>query len=158
MTQPHLHFPRRPSSAGKAGRHCLRTDSDLFYYWVCLSPVCLQLPELEGFLFREHSLSSYIPWHRVYLVDCMDLICSLCSWWKRFNLFLRHSAPGAQLWFYPHIYLGAIHKSLLLRLPWRTRVRPVMTRSWRWHGCLDRGDSQAPGAMGSRDTTLIVFF
>ena len=84
---------------------------------------------------------------------------------KRFlTFFLRHSAPGAQLWFYPHIYLLAIHRGLLPRLPWRTWVGPSDDQQWRRHGCLDRGDSQVtrcagkPVAMGRRDATLLGVF
>ena len=40
----------------------------------------------------------------------------------RFWVFLSHSAPGFQLWFYSHLYMWVIHWGLLLRLPWRAWV------------------------------------
>ena len=50
---------------------------------------CLQGPklsELVHFLLWELSLSFYIfHRHRVCLVDCVDLICSLYSWWEGFG-------------------------------------------------------------------------
>ena len=77
--------------------------------------------------------------HRVCLVDPVDLICSLYSW--RFGvLFLSHTAPVFQLWFYSHLCMGVVHWGLLLRLPWRTWVCPCESQVWRWCSCLgDRG-------------------
>ena len=47
---------------------------------------CLQYPqlsELVRFLLWEHLMTFYIfHRHRVCLVDCVDLICSLYSWWE----------------------------------------------------------------------------
>ena len=47
---------------------------------------CLQCPQLSEpvcFLLWELSMAFYIfHRHRVCLVDCVDLICSLYSWWE----------------------------------------------------------------------------
>ena len=52
---------------------------------VCSCLQCPQLSELVCFLLWELSMSFYIfHRHRVCLVDCVDLICSLYSWWEGF--------------------------------------------------------------------------
>ena len=41
---------------------------------------------LVGFLLQDLSLSIYIfHRHKVCLVDCVDLICSLYHWWEGFE-------------------------------------------------------------------------
>ena len=50
--------------------------------------------------------------HRVCLVDHVDLICSLYSWWEGFVYFLSHTTPGFQLWFYFHLYIWVVHWGL----------------------------------------------
>ena len=48
--------------------------------------------------------------HRVCLVDCVDLIRSLYSWWEGFWVFfLSHTAPRFQLWFYFHLCMLVVH-------------------------------------------------
>ena len=80
------------------------------------------------------------------------------------TLFLSHTALGVQLWFYPHLYMWVIHRSLLLRLPWRTWVCPSEDQVWRRHGYLDCRDlgstrcSEKPAIMGSGDMVLLGFF
>ena len=50
---------------------------------------------------------------RIYQANHGDLICSLCSCTERFPfLFLSHTAPGAQLWFWPHLCVCATLKHL----------------------------------------------
>ena len=62
---------------------------------------------------------------KVCLVDRVDLIYSLYSWWKGFGVFfLSQTAPGFQLWFYFHLCMWVVHCGLLLRLPWRAWVCP----------------------------------
>ena len=52
---------------------------------MCTCLQCPRLPELRLFLLCDHSLSSYIfHGYKVYLVDHVDLLCSLYSWWKVF--------------------------------------------------------------------------
>ena len=101
---------------------------------MCSCLQCPQLSELVHFLLWEFSMTFYIfHRHRVCLVDHVDLICNLYSWWEGFWVFfLSHTAPGFQLWFYFHLYMWAVHWGLLLRLPWRTRVCPCEGQVWRW--------------------------
>ena len=50
---------------------------------MCSCLQCPQLSELVHFLLWELSMSFYIfHKHGVCLVDCVDLICSLYSWWE----------------------------------------------------------------------------
>ena len=52
----------------------------------CSCLPCPQLSELVRFLLWELSVSFYILHrHRVCLVDHVDLICSLYSWWEGFG-------------------------------------------------------------------------
>ena len=56
---------------------------------------------------------------RVYQADHWDLICGLCSCTERFPFpFLSQTAPGAQLWFWPHLCMRAT-----LRFLFATQVR-----------------------------------
>ena len=96
--------------------------------------------------------------HRICLVDNVDLIYTLHSWWGKVWVFsLNHTAPGFQLWFYFHHYTWVAHWGLLLRLPWGTRVCPCEGQVWRWCSCLGhRGSSStrysgrlAPRAAGN---------
>ena len=79
-------------------------------------------------------------------------------------LFLCHTAPGVQLCFYLHFCMWVIHRSLLLRLPWRTWVCPSEDQVWRRHGYLDCRDlgstrcSGKPAIMGSGDMVLLGLF
>ena len=53
---------------------------------MCFRLQCLQLSELVCFLLWELSMFFYIFYrHRVCLVVCVDLICSLYSWWEGFE-------------------------------------------------------------------------
>ena len=62
----------------------LRFQSDPTPTWSCLQ--CPQLSELVCFLLWELSMIFYIfHRHRVCLVDRVDLICSLYSWWEGFG-------------------------------------------------------------------------
>ena len=57
-------------------------DSNLVLF-LCSYLQYPQLSELVHFLLWELSLSFYIfHRHRVYILDCVDLICSLYSWWE----------------------------------------------------------------------------
>ena len=61
---------------------------------VCSCLQCPQLSELVYFLLWELSMSCYIfHSHRVCLVDCVDLICRLYSWWKGFGSFSLATLP-----------------------------------------------------------------
>jgi len=53
---------------------------------LCSCLQCPQLSELVHFLLWELSVTFYIfHRHRVWLVDHVDLICSLYSWWEGFG-------------------------------------------------------------------------
>ena len=67
--------------------------------------------------------------HRVCLVDRVDLIWHLHSWWEGFGpSSLATLPPGFQLWFYFHLCMWVSHWSLLLRLPWRIVSASMRTR------------------------------
>ena len=51
--------------------------------------------------------------HRVCLVDHVDLICSLYSWWGGLGSSSSAKLPlGFQLWFYFHLYMWVVHWDL----------------------------------------------
>ena len=61
---------------------------------MCSCLQCPQLSELVPFLLWELSMSFYIfHRHRVCLVDHVDLICSLYSWWESFHSFFLPTLP-----------------------------------------------------------------
>ena len=81
------HLPRMPSNTADLWTCCRKTsDCILVLLRLCS---CLQSPqfsELVPFLLWELSLIFYIfHRHRICLVDCVDLICSLYSWWEGFG-------------------------------------------------------------------------
>ena len=53
-----------------------------------------------------------------------------------FWVFLSHTVPGFQLWFYFHLCMWAVHWGLLLRLPCRTWVCLCEGQGRRWCSCL----------------------
>ena len=54
---------------------------------VCSCLQCPQLTEPVHFLLQELSMSFYMfHRHRICLFDCVDLICSLYSWWEVLGL------------------------------------------------------------------------
>ena len=81
------HLPRMPSNT------CLISGPDvgaaqiLIWSYSCMFlPPIPQLSELLSFLLWELSMTFYIFYkHRVCLVDHVDLICSLYSWWEGFG-------------------------------------------------------------------------
>ena len=81
------HLPRMPSNTVLVSGLAVGAAQIL----ICSSPVCSclqcpQLSELVCFLLWELSVSFYIfHRHRVCLVDHVDLICSLYSWWEGFG-------------------------------------------------------------------------
>ena len=97
--------------------------------------------------------------HKVCLVDSVDLICSLYSWWEGFVYFLSHTAPGFQLWFYFHLCMWVMHWGLLLRLPWKTWVCPCEGQMWKWYSCLGcrgSGNTRYSGKLAARAAGDIV--
>ena len=84
--------------------------------------------------------------HRVCLVYCVDLICSLYSWWEGFGSSSLATLPlDFYLWFYLHLCMWVIHRCLLLRLPHRTWICPSEGQVWRWLSCLG---CRGPGSIG----------
>ena len=81
---------------------------------------------------------------------------------RRFWIFfLRHAAPGFQLWFYFHLCMWFVHWGLLLRLPWRTWVCPCEGHVWRWCSYLGRrgsGSTRYSGELASRAAGNIVLY
>ena len=122
---------------------------------VCSCLQCPQLSEPVHFLLWELSMTFYVfHKHRVCLLDCGDLICSLYSWWEGFwVVFLSHTAPGFQLWFYFYLCVWIIHWGLLLRLSWRTWVCFCEGQVWRWRSCLGHrgsGNTRYSGELAAR--------
>ena len=78
----------------------------------------------------------------------------------RFRVFfLRHTAPGFQLWFYFHLCMWVMHWGLLLRLPWKTWVCPCEGQVWRWYrclGCRGSGNTRYSGELVARAAGNIV--
>ena len=107
------------------------------YSYVFLPPVPTVIGTSEVIVWTL-SMTFYIfHSHRVCLVDHVDLICSLYSWWEGFESSSLATLPlEFQLWFYFHLCMWAVHWGLLLRLPWRTWVCPCEGQVWRWYSCL----------------------
>ena len=92
------------------------------------------------FLLCELSMAFYIfHRHRVCLVDHVDLICSLYSWWEGFGSSSLATLPlGFTCGFISTSACGSsiIHQGLLLSLPWRTWICPCEGQVQRWSSCL----------------------
>ena len=68
---------------------------------------------------------------------------------RGFGVFLLgHTAPGFQLWFYPHLCMWVMLWGLLLRLPWRTRVCPCKGQCGGGLAAWVAGVLAAPGTQG----------
>ena len=95
---------------------------------VCTCPESPLLLRLDPSQLWEHSLSIQIfHRHRIYQASHGDLICSLCRCTKDF-LFLSHTAPGTQFWFWPHLCMCAT-----LRHLFPAQVRGSESSSWLGH-------------------------
>ena len=131
------HLPRMPSNAVLiSGSAMGAAQIPILSYSSVFLPLMSTAIRTTVFSFVGTLYDLFIfHWHRICLVDCVDLIRSLYSWWEGFWVFfLSHTAPGFQLWFYFHLCMRVIHWGLLLRLPWRTWV-------WRCCSCLGRRGS-----------------
>ena len=133
----------------------------LWSYSCAFLPPRSTLSELVHFVLWELSLSFNIfHRHRICLIDRVDLICSLYSWSGRFwVLFLKHTAPRFQLWFYLHFCMWGIHWGLLLRLLWRTWVCTCEGQVWRWGSCLGHrssGSTRYSGELAARAAGNVV--
>ena len=108
---------------------------------------CVFLPPMStairasAFSLWELSVTFYIfHRHRVCLVDHMDLICSLYSWWEGLGSSSLATLPlGLNCGLFPLLHVD--HPlGCPLRLPWRTWVCPCV---WRWCSCLGRRGSSS---------------
>ena len=60
--------------------------------------------------------------HKVCLVDFVDLICILCSWWEGFGSSSLATHPWVSVVvLFPSLHV-VVYWGLLLRLPWRAWV------------------------------------
>ena len=83
--------------------------------------------------------------HRVCLVDRVDLICSLYSWWECFG---SSSLAILPLGFNCGFISTSASWGLLLRLPWRTWVCPERARCGSGAAAWVAGVLAAPGTQG----------
>ena len=131
------------------------------YSCVFLPPMSTAIPELVCFLLWEVSVSFHIfNRNKVCLVDCVDLIWSLYSWWEGLgSSSLATYAPVFQMWFYFYLWMWVIHWGLLVRVPWRTWVWPCEGQVWRWCSCLGHRGSRSTrysGGLVAREARNIV--
>ena len=100
---------------------------------------CVFLPLMS----TSASVSAFSFSGSLIVLLCIPQTKSLPSWSCRFKmqlvllvgkfcvLFVSHTAPGFQLWFYLHLCVWVIHRGFLLSLPWRTWVCPREDQMWR---------------------------
>ena len=81
------HLPSMPSSTVLISGLAVEEAQILIWSYSCVFlPPIPQLSGLVFFLLWEFSMIFYIfHRHRVYLVDRVDWICSLYSWWEGFG-------------------------------------------------------------------------
>ena len=99
------------------------------YSWVFLPPVSTTIISSAFSFVGPLNDLLYVPstqslpsWSCGFNLQLVQLV----GW---FWVFLSHTAPGFQLWFYFHLCMWVIHWGLLLRLPWKTSVTPMRARS-----------------------------
>ena len=128
---------------------------------VCSCLQCPQLSELVCFLLWELSMSFYIfHRHRVCLVDRVDLICSLYSWWEGFVSSSLDALPlGFNCGFISISTCVSSTGILLLRLLCRAWICPYEGQVWGWCSCLGRrgsGSTRYSGGLTARASGNIV--
>ena len=130
------------------------------YSYVFLPPMSIAI-RTDAFCFvgALNGLICIVHRHRVCLVDHVDLICNLFSWWEGFGSSPLVTLPlGFNCGFISTSACGVIHSGLLLRLPWRTWVCPSEGQLWRCI-CLGRrasGSIQYSGEFAAREAGNIV--
>ena len=88
--------------------------------------------------------------HRVCLVDHVDLICSLYSWWKGSGSSSLATLPlGFNCGFISTSTCGSPTGVYLLRLSWRAWVCSYEGQMWRWCSWWVSRVLAAPGTQGS---------
>ena len=126
------------------------------YSWVFLPPIS-RVFRTSGcifvFVFFLRALNVFLNIfhrHRVCLVDHVDLIHSLYSWWEGFWVFfLSHTVPRFQLWLYLHLCMWVVHRSLLLRCPEGLGFASLSARCGHGAASWVTGALAAPGTQGS---------
>ena len=118
---------------------------------MCSCLRCPQLPELVCFLLWELSMTFYMfHRHRVCLVDCVDLICSLCSWWEGFVSFSLATLPlGFSCGFISSSACGSPTGVRSWGCPGRLGFAPVRARCGGGAAAWVAGVLAAPGTEGS---------
>ena len=93
---------------------------------------------------------SFYTFHRprVCLVDLVDLICGLYSWWEGFQSSC-HAAQEFQLWFYYHTSRGSSTGVCSWGFPWGLRSASVRARCEGCAAAWVAGVLAAPGTQGS---------
>ena len=123
-------LPRMPSITGMVSGPAVGAAQTLIWFCSCvfLPPMSTVLRTTVFSFVGALTVLLYVPW-----------AWSLPSWSGGFDLqllgrfwvlFLSHSAPEFQLWFYLHLCIWIIHRRLPLRLPWRTCVCPSEVHVW----------------------------
>jgi len=157
-----------------AGGVCVCSSLDLLWgqlrliwpcSWVFLPPVSMAARGRVFSFVGTLILLLYIPRTQSLRSWLCDFNLQLVQLVEMFSIpFLSHSACGAQLWFYPHLCWWVIHRSLLLRQPWRTWVCLWEDQVWRWCSCLDRMEPHGtrcagkPVASSAGGMALLGFF
>ena len=144
----------------------LRCSLDLLWgqlrFWSGPTPVCSclqcpQLSELGCFFYGSFQWPFLYSIDTVCLVDHVDLICSLYSWWEGFG---SSSLATLPLSFNCGFISTSACGSLFLRLPWRTWVCPCEGQVWRWCSCVGHkgsGCTRYSGELAARAKGNIVF-
>lgn len=94
-----------------------------------------------GFLniFHRQSLLSLACGFNLNLVELVE---------KTLIPFLGYFTSGAQLWLYSYHCMLIIHRNLLLRVPWMTRVCSSEDQAWKCYDYLAHGKLSGPRCTG----------
>ena len=147
-----LHLLRMPSNTVLISGPVVGTAQILI--WSYSSMFCLQCPqlsELVRFLLWELSISVYIFYrHGVCLVDHVDLICSLYSWWEDFgSSSLATLPPGFNCGFIYTSACGSSSGFFSWGCPGGLGFAPVRARCRGGAAAWVTGVLAAPGTQGS---------
>ena len=134
------------------------SDSNLVLLLCVLASTAIRA---SVFSFGELSMAFYIfRWHRVCLVDCVDLICNLWSWWEGFGFSSLASLPlGFNCDFISTSGYGSSTGVCSCGCPGGLGSAPVDGQMWRWCGCLGHrgsGSTKYSGGLAARAAGNIV--
>ena len=127
------HLPRMPSNTVLNSGPAVGASQILICSYSCvfLPPMYTALRASVFSFVGALSALLYIP-QTVCLVDPVDLICSLYSWWGGFGSYSLATRPlFFNCNFYLYLYILVVPWSLLLMLPWRAWVGPCEGQVWR---------------------------